>query len=168
MLPETRKLLAMLQMRSATSEDMVVWAVSMLEADVDSKNLRILASLSKPLYSSEVEDYFQRSFKDLGWSFPKPEEVLRLYACDVAEGILSNMLPAVEGCREMYRVARALDYPSDMHVWIYLDDELDAVTYENLSGVELEDVIQREAKAFTESCVVHPSARPTSDCSATP
>jgi hypothetical protein len=124
----------------------------MLEAGEDSKNLRILASLSKPLYSSEVESYFQRIFKDLGWSFPEPEEALRLYACNVAKEIASGILPVPEGSHELYNITRALGYPSNLPVWFPLDDLLDDPTYESLSSAEIEEAIKREAEAFAETC----------------
>ncbi|MDQ3253056.1 MAG: hypothetical protein M3R15_03975 [Acidobacteriota bacterium] len=77
---ETTKLLAERHMGMATYEQYVDWAVSCLESGVDSKNIRILASLQKPLYSSEVEDYFGRSLGDLGWELPEPKECMIEYS----------------------------------------------------------------------------------------
>ena len=156
MLPETRKLLALRQMRLTTPDDHIAWAVSMLEAGVESKSICILAGLSKPLYESEVEVYFQRSFREMGWSLPEPEECLRSYVHDVAENIVSSTVPPSEGCRQIYRIVKALNYPPDMGDWIQpdmgdwiqLDDELDAGLSNYRNKDELDKAIRDEAQAF--------------------
>jgi hypothetical protein len=89
---KTNKLLADIHIGVVTSEDYVQWAVACLESGEDSKNIRILASLQKPLYSSEVDFYFSRCLKDLGWTIPQRRECLLNYARDLAQQIVSGDL----------------------------------------------------------------------------
>jgi hypothetical protein len=123
----------------------------MLEAGFDSKNLRILAGLTEPLYSSEVEEYLRRSFTDLGWHFPTQEEALRLYACDVAENVASEIMFPEEGCREMYKICQALGNPQDLEIWRGLDLELLMIEngdFTSSYGGEIDGQIIAEARKY--------------------
>ena len=142
---ETNKLLAERHMGLATSEDYVRWAVACLESDVDSKNIRILASLQKPLYSSEVDDYFNRCMEDLGWTMPEPRECLLQYARNVAQQILSNDLSPLDGCSKIFHIAAALNLPRELSPWIYLYEGFDPSTYDDLPEFELDEAIKSEA-----------------------
>jgi hypothetical protein len=153
--PEIRKLLAYFYIGSATSEDFIEWAVRMLELDFDSKNLRILAALTKPLYTSEVEEYLKRSFTDLGWHFPNREEALRLYGCDIAESVSSEIMFPEEGCCEMYKICGALGNPLDLEAWRSLDLELHTIEeHEGNYGGEIDGLIIQEARKYkVASCI---------------
>jgi hypothetical protein len=118
---ETLKIIAERYLGSAACDDYVAWAVACLEANVDAKNIRILASLRKPLYSSEVDEYFERSLAELGWTMPERRECLLQYARRLAQHIVSRELPPGEGCWKIYRIAAALEYPEELLPWIYLD-----------------------------------------------
>jgi hypothetical protein len=126
---ETKKLIAKLYMNKAYSENLVDWAVSCLENGIDSKNIRILASMQKGFSFYEVEDYFHRSLKDLGWQYPSKEEALIWYLKNLAKKILSGEVDAIEGCHKIYNIAYSLDYPSELKNWIYLDDGLEPEAY---------------------------------------
>ena len=145
---ETIKLLAERYMGMATSEQYVDWAVSCLESGIDSKNIRILSSLQKPLYSSEVEDYFNRSLKDLGWELPEPQECIIEYARSFAKEIVSGQASPLEGCRKIYDVVVVLQYPRQMMPWLYLDEGLEPETYRDLQGKEWDEAIIKEARRF--------------------
>ena len=136
---------------SATSADFVAWAISMLEVDIDSKNLRILASLTEPLYSSEVDEYLQRSFTDLGWHFTTREEALRLYGCDVAESVASEIMFPEQGCREMYKICQALGNPQNLEIWRSFDLELLMIEngdFTSSYGGEIDGQIIEEARKY--------------------
>ena len=151
MTSEIKKLLAYRYIGSVTSKDFVAWAISMLEIDVDSKNLRILASLTEPLYSSEVNEYLQRSFTDLGWHFPTREEALRLYGCDVAESVASETMFPEQGCREMYKICQALGNPQDLEIWRSFDLELLMIENGDFTsnyGGEIDGQIIAEARKY--------------------
>ena len=141
----TNKLFAELHIGVVTSEDYVRWAVACLESDLDSKNIRILASLQKPLYSSEVDFYFKRCLQDLRWAMPERRECLLNYARDLAQQILSGDLSPQDGCKKIYRVALALNYPKELTEWVYFDDNMDPSTYNALEGTELDEAIKEEA-----------------------
>jgi hypothetical protein len=142
---KTNKLLAESHMGVVTSEDYVRWAVACLESDMDSKNIRILASLQKPLYSSEVDHYFRLCLKDLGWTMPERRECLLNYARDLAQQIVSGDLSPEDGCRKIYRIASALNYPQELMPWVYFDENLNPSTYHELEGAEWEDAVKDEA-----------------------
>jgi len=124
------------------------WAVACLESNIDSKNIRILASLRKPLYSSEVEEYFKRSLDDLGWKLPDRRECLIEYARNSAQQILSGAVSPLDGCRQIYRVVVGLQYPRELMPWLYLDEGLEPGTYSDLQGAEWDDAIVEEAHRF--------------------
>ena len=148
---ETQTIIAKRYLGSATCEDYVDWAMACLEADIDSKNIRILASLQKPLYPSEVDDYFYRSLNDLGWTMPEERESLLQYARLLAQQIVSDDLPPVEGCRKMYDIVVALEYPSELIPWIYLEDGVDPNYVGDLTSSDWDDAIKNEAEYFLRS-----------------
>jgi hypothetical protein len=144
----TINLLAERYLGLATFEDYVPWAVACLESGFDSKNIRILASLQKPYYSSEVDDYFNRCLVDLGWRLPERKECLMEYACSFASQVVSGDISPLEGCRKIYSVVSALGYPREMMSWVYLDDTLSPDTYDELRGAAWDEVLVREAHRF--------------------
>lgn len=154
---ETIKLLAERYLGRATHEQCVDWAISCLESGIDSKNIRILASLRKPLYPSEVEDYLSRSLRDLGWKLPEPKEYIIEYGRSFAREILSGQVSPLEGCRKIYRIVVALQYPRELMPWLYLDEGLEPETCRDLEGKELDEAIIKEARRFiSQSALFNP------------
>lgn len=149
----TIRLLAEKYMRLATPEKFVDWAVSSLEAGLDTKSIRILASLQKPLFSIEVEDYFYRSLKELGWKLPEPKECVIEYARFLSEEILSGGVLPVEGCRRIYKAVVFLEYPPELSNWFYLDEGLVPDAYKELTSAELDAAIIKEAQKFVGEAV---------------
>lgn len=143
---ETIEIFAKRYLGSATSEDYVAWAIACLEQNIDSKNIRILASLHKPLYLSEVEEYFNRSLKDLGWTMPERRECLLQYARLLAQQIVSGDLRPVEGCRAIYGVVVALHCPAELSRWVNLDEGLHPDLISDLHGSDWDDAIRSEAE----------------------
>jgi hypothetical protein len=145
---ETNNLLAGRHLGWLTYEDYVDWAAGCLESGLDSKNIRILASLRKPLYSSEVEDYFTRSLHDLGWHLPDRQDCLMEYTRGLACEIVAGTLAPLEACRKIYRVVVSLQYPKELMPWVYLDEGLAPDTYSELSGAAWDTAIIQEAQRF--------------------
>jgi hypothetical protein len=145
--PETRELFVKIHVNTATSEDFVEWAVSLLEAGIFTKSVGILSSLGHPLYPSEVEDYFNRSLKELGWSVPEREGCLREYARDAATKILRDEITPSEGCERIYQAFLNLDFTADLAHWscLYMRHAPEA-NYEDLSDEEFDACVRREAK----------------------
>ena len=142
----TINLLAQRHLRTIRVEQYVEWALACLESDIDTHSIRILASLQKPLYSSEVEDYFQRSLAELGWTLPSGEECLLSYVRALAKQVASGAIAPVEGCRKIYKIVVALDYPSDLSAWVYLDEGLLPGNSGYVEAAELDAAIVREAR----------------------
>ena len=101
------------------SEDIVAWAMEMLEEGYDTESLVILAGLMKPLFRQEVEHYFKHAIRELGWTWPSDVALcLQAYALDVARAIIAGKIPPVEGCSEMYHIAGTLNYPKYLSAWV--------------------------------------------------
>ena len=81
-------------MRDKQGGDTISWAISMLESRVETESLAILASFSleKHPNSFEVQNYFRRSLKEMGWTIPDDETSLIQYALDVATDIVSGAI----------------------------------------------------------------------------
>lgn len=145
---ETNNLLANRYMGRATYEDLVDWAIGCLERNLDSKNIRILASMRTSLYPSEVEYYFSRSLQDLGWTMPDRRECLFNYARYIAQQIISGDLPPQDGCLRVHRLAYELDHPDEFRPWCHLNGGFDPTSYNELQEAELDEEIRNEAARF--------------------
>ena len=148
---ETLKIIAERYMRAATCDDYVAWAVACLEANIDSKNIRILASLRKPLYSSVVDEYFERSLEDLGWTRPERRECLYEYLRRLAQKLVSREMPALEASRKIYRIVVALEFPKELQPWMYLDGGLDPSDLGELGEADWDQAVISEAERLLEN-----------------
>jgi hypothetical protein len=101
MSPTTRRLLAKRIIGIARTGEYIDWALSELEAGVDTKNLRILAGLSEPAFWSEVEFYFQRALDDLGLKLPDEDAYLEQYVQEVLRGVVSGEIEPSDGWQEV-------------------------------------------------------------------
>lgn len=146
MYSETINLLAQRHLRTIKVEQYVDWALACLESNIDTHSIRILASLQKPLYSSEVEDYFQRGLTELGWTLPSGRDCLLPYVRALAKQIASGAIAPVEGCRKIYKIVVALDYPADLSAWVYLDEGQLPGNLGDVEAAELDAAIVREAR----------------------
>ena len=103
-------------------EDINYWAIKCLEKGYDSKNLRILASMSKWDSDSELDNYFQRSLKELGWEQIQKQEYLMNYAKILAGEIIEDKADPIKASRKIYQILVDLDYPSELHGWYEIDE----------------------------------------------
>lgn len=143
----TIKLLARRYMGLATSEDVVAWAMEMLEEGYDTESLGILAGMAKPLYWQEIEQYLRKAISELGWAMPANEEsCLRAYVLDIARDIVDGRISPGEGCAEIYRIVLAQNYPEYLRAWIFLDEGLDPEKYAELSDEQLDVTIMKYAR----------------------
>lgn len=140
----TLELIAERYLGSVGCEDYVRWAVACLEANIDSKNIRILSSLRKPLYSWEVDDYFERCLADLGWTMPERRECLYEYLHRIVQQVVSRELTTSEASRKIYRIAVALEFPHDLYFWICADpsDFRDSKDWDNAVISEAEYLLE--------------------------
>ena len=87
-----------------TKEEPGDWAIRCLEKGYDSKSLRMLASMTKADSSSEIENYFQRSLKELGWDKIEKEDYLLNYAKIIAGEIVEEKTDPIKASREIYQI----------------------------------------------------------------
>ena len=149
----TKILLAKIHMGEARTEALADWAVSMLELGFETDHMGMLAGLALECSPDpvEVRHYFALVLEELGWSEPPILELLHEYGLMVAESILSGTVRPIVGCHKMYKLSLDLfrcDDHSDMTDWLYLDDQLDRRTYQELEGKRLEAAIIEAAHSY--------------------
>jgi hypothetical protein len=98
------------------------WAIKCLEIGYDSKCLRILASTSKSDSDSELQNYFERSLKELSWDNAYKTDYLLRYAKIVAQEIVENKVDPIKTSLDVYRIFVELDYPSELNGWIDINE----------------------------------------------
>ncbi len=76
---ETIKLFAKICFGEVSARDYSDWAIYCLEQGMDSKNIRILASMFNTKSVSEVATYFIRYLDDLNWHYPLEKDCLPKY-----------------------------------------------------------------------------------------
>ncbi len=128
----TKQFFVKFYLQQASSDDYVDWAIACLEDGLDSKNLRMLASMGKPFYSSEIEDKFRLALTELGFKYPSEKETLENYVKDLAKAIVKGEINPSDGCHKIYNVGVFLEYPREMTSWTFLDDGLEPGTYDTL------------------------------------
>jgi len=116
---EISKLLAE---RYFAEEDVPDWAIKCLEKGYDSKSLRMLASMSKWDSASELDDYLQRSLKELSWDKIETQDYLMKYAEILAQEIIEDKTDPVKASHNIYQILVDLDYPSELHGWYEIDE----------------------------------------------
>lgn len=151
MLRETSTLLARRYLGRASLDEFVDWAFFLLEEGYDTKQIRMLSSLGSAPTWADVTYHFGQILDELNWTVPSPPELLRVYAHNLAEGILEGTVQPVAGCRLIYGIYSALEYPVNMIPWLYLDDGLEQGTYQFLEGESLDKAIRQEARRFLET-----------------
>ncbi len=150
---ETLKLFAKYCLHETNAKDFSDWAINCLENDIDSKNIRILASMFTAQYESEAATYFVKSLDDLNWNYPLAENCLLDYAKLIANKIIKKEIDSIQGSNEIYKVYLHLDYAPELGNWDYLNGGMHPETYEDLvfekNGIEhkylLEEAILEEA-----------------------
>ena len=145
---ETLRLLVRRHLDWASLGDFVDWAVFLLEEGYDTEHLRMLASLGPAPTRADVDYYFGQTAQELNLTIPPSETLVHLYAKDVAQSILEGTVPPETGCHEIYAIYCNLEYPTEMMSWLYLDDNLEPGTYQELEGEKWDLAIRQEAERF--------------------
>jgi hypothetical protein len=76
---DTNALFYKIQKQSVTSKDYVGWSHTMLEKNVSSLSVNIIASFSDDINLFVIEDYFKRAMKELQVQKPDFETCARGY-----------------------------------------------------------------------------------------
>jgi hypothetical protein len=117
---ETNALITKFYLKQTSVRDFSDWAVSCLEKGLDTKSIRILASMFDAKSLSEIDTYFQRSLDELGWKFPEEKECLERNAKFIAQQILDKEISPKDGCRKIYEISTVLEqiaYPTRSINW---------------------------------------------------
>lgn len=153
-------------LQQLSTDDYVDWAGEMLVQGYDSYSLRILAGLDRFASPFEVEDYFQRSVKELGLHIPNSENAIRAYACAIAQQVIDGEVTGQQGVRALYRICLATNYGRDFMIWLELDDALDSLlcgehpyTYESATLDNFNEIAKLEAANFIATVCNHTAAR---------
>jgi hypothetical protein len=141
-------------------ESLPDWAIRCLEKDHDSKSLRILASMSKWDSASELDAYFQRSLKELGWDEIDRQDYLMKYAEILAGEIIADKADPIKAGLKIYDIWQDLDYPGVLHDFIEINEMIRDYEYFLKTGsaghfyrpkVELIDEIKRISQELLKS-----------------
>ena len=151
----TNVLFAKRYLETAVSENYVEWALELLEQGQDSPSLRILAGLFSPFNSFEVQDYFERSLKELHVDEPKESDAINSYSIYLCERIISGNIETISGMEALYRICIHLDYRGDYIVWLELSDAVLSIkygetpyTYSSMKKDNIDKIILNEATNF--------------------
>jgi hypothetical protein len=127
--------------------ELVDWALAALEADFDSSNLRILASLGSSASTEEAELYFKRALKELAIEIPAKEKIIDDYVREIARKILADEIAPESAAKLIHnKVLYQFNHPEEYMGWCYLSGGLHLETYEELRGKDLEDAIKQLAR----------------------
>jgi hypothetical protein len=130
---ETQMLIAKFYLGENRPRDYSDWAVSCLEKGLDTKHLRILASMFDVDSFSEIERDFRKSLAELGWNFPLKEDSLLIdYSRLIAKQIVENKIEPYTGCRQIYLLFYELNGCEQLRNWMWLKEGTEPETYEFL------------------------------------
>jgi hypothetical protein len=131
---ETNALFYKIKKEIVSAEDYVKWSQQLLEVNVSSPSISIIALFSFDDNIFEVEDYFKRAVRELEIQQPSFEFSARGYI-----GLLANQIIKEENRSKMfdlaYRIFRIvgteLYYPNDLIEWYEISEMIDRIRYDN-------------------------------------
>lgn len=129
----------------------VEWAIEQLENGRETESILMLAGLSKSGSDWEADDYFQRSLRELGWSVPAREELLRWYADFTACRIIEEPTAPVERLAAHVRGLSELAFmwpKGDLDVWVRVHGDYECMTAINLSEEAWRSDVLAQARAL--------------------
>ncbi len=78
--------------------------------------------MSKADSASEIDTYFRRSLKELGWERLEKQDYLIRYAKILAREIIEDKTDPLSASREIYQILVELEYPPELHGWFELNE----------------------------------------------
>lgn len=127
----------------AEGVEYVEWAVERLLQGNETPSIGILSSFMEPLFKPELEEYFYKSLTELGWRFPLFEESAINCISFLANKITDGSFEPVKTTHEIYTYVRDLGYPSELIVWLEIDDLIDEKKYCKSSQISDEELIKK-------------------------
>ena len=108
----------------------VDWAVYLLENELESENILILAGLDK-YPREEIEEYFWKCVDDLKLDLKKSDfELIENFAVHVANSVLTNEMKPKEGLRIMNDIVRESEYSIKYIQFYNLEEDIDYLNYD--------------------------------------
>ena len=101
----------------------------MLENEVSTTSLNILASLREPLNIFEVEDYFNRALDELDIEEPLYEECAKCYIRYLLIQIVDDNNKAMNLAYEIYEVIRENFTDEELDKWFEISEMIDEYRY---------------------------------------
>lgn len=120
---ETYKVLGLTAMCSMGGEHKIAWAMRLLEQDIESEAVAILAGISNPINEFEVDEYFIKALSDLSIERPPYAEALWGYTKAVATEVINGVQSPDEGVSLIYEIYICLNYPDQLSAFTELNDE---------------------------------------------
>ena len=141
----------------ARPKDYGAWAESLLMAGEDSENVAILAGIALEKYpdTHDLEDYFQRSLRDLSLTLPTETNSLQSYAAYLCEQMVLGNLKPEQGLRILQTFYSRSDYEPIFSIWDELDEDIyfvkngeDCIFNDDLTQDNIQEFILKVAKQF--------------------
>jgi hypothetical protein len=143
---DTNALFYKIQKGIVATEDYVKWSYGLIENNVSSPSLNIIASFSFSDNVFEVEDYFKRALNELKIQEPSFETSAKGYIRLLAREILqANESEVFNLAKRIFGiVGTELNYPDDLLEWYEISEMIDRLQYDNVPlEFNKEDVISR-------------------------
>lgn len=156
--PLTYKIVAFAELQYENSDEVIDWAMEMVDLGHDTESLFILAGISKPTTFYEVRRYWKDALRELGLEIKTGEAATLSYASYYVHQIAENK-KVRDNLRKLYRFCLCMDYEKlvyDFHklYWAWGDLECEEYPYNyywpdaNLGNIE--GIAIAEAKKWLE------------------
>ena len=138
-------------------EDYIMWSHTLLQNNVSSNSLNIIASLAPNHNLFEVEDYFKKALNELQMELPVIEPSSRAYIALLATRILKeeNGAKLFDLAQEIFRIVVDLQHPEDLIEWYKISEMLDRLKYDTapleFSKDDVKAKMKEEARRFLTS-----------------
>lgn len=145
---ESQTLAYQIHKGTVSVKDYIAWSHSLLEKNVSSPSVNIIASFAPNANLFEVEDYFQKALKELQLELPAIESSSRAYIALLATEIMreENEVQLAEFAHEIFRIVVDLQYPEDLLAWYSISEMLDRLTYDTVSLDFTKDNVKAKIK----------------------
>ncbi len=135
-------------------EDYIMWSHTLLQNNVSSNSLNIIASLAPNHNLFEVEDYFKKALNELQIELPVIEPSSRAYIALLATEILrkENETELFHLAQEIFGIVVNLQYPEDLIEWYNMSEMLDRLNYDtaplDFTKEDVKAKLKEEARRF--------------------
>jgi hypothetical protein len=126
-----------------TDEEYVEWAMKELLSGNESYSILILAGLVKPLNRFEINDYKEKSKKELGIEIDNAS-IVHDYARLLARLKLDGKIDSKTITHEMIEILKYTDYDKKYYAWFNIDEFFD--DYYIISKNSIDEEIDKECR----------------------